>query len=960
MNRLYFAAWSLDLQDDEFAQALASLGVLAAVRHLPGTEVGNLFAELPEIKEQFLPNYLAQLFAAVHRDNDLLAWRFSPPTSQKHSAVSPQFSAAILAEAWRQFLTIITGEVELRLALLPKGAVLGALLTCARVLQHPAVRASSVIVTDMFPSDACTEWRWPVTIATLPGDPLAASFEAEQEKLPTPWPYCFTVADRDHARAEILVCSGSLRDTLATVIADRVRRRAALVLLIGGVGPETSTTPEPLFLALAAVLSAEGVAIIEPYTDPLSANLLIALRKVADVLAHNREIDVALQTTFGASITLLANRNLLRLSRLGNTVNDLSLRLKRLPSKTKLTLSVEALTRFHLPSDPMVQGTTRAIRPGDLAASLDQQATSFKFLNEGQEAAALTEVTQEVSINETQQLRRTESARYIQHRMFRKARGEFIEEYRSLEVGVPVMLTVRLGPPDHEWCSAPEEFPDHLLPTRPKHSRLHIVFYEPDQMDRPLSGQILLPQKGASNEATFTFTPRKVASFQGRITVLHRGRVLQTALVHAAVCEAGSPENCEHEITQQIETRVRSGLSDLDSRRAFDLALVLNHTAAERPILTAVSSRRAWARGLSGIEDPVARINSELSNVANSVADYSKGLLSAENEALFVRLARIGANMYSHLFIDDLEPTQTENLKLSDEEYIQIICTKADAIVPLEFLYQFPPPKKDGAKICPHSVDALKNIPCPPPCNRLENPTDYVCPLGFWGLSKVIERHVYNPKIAMPEVVDLTVQAEPMEHRDRLNLDHGAVLGFSKEVPDAKVTDMIELLKKKFKGKVEVADNWDGWRTAVKTNTPTMLVAFPHNQGSEEDIELEIRNDYLGTTGLSTDFVHVAGSPFPLVILLGCDVAGTDQQYASHVANFRRAGAAVVVSTIATVFGEHAVAVGEMFICRLLDPVRTKNSRLGELLRDVKREAVAESLPMALCVVAFGDADWRL
>jgi len=34
--------------------------------------------------------------------------------------------------------------------------------------------------------------------------------------------------------------------------------------------------------------------------------------------------------------------------------------------------------------------------------------------------------------------------------------------------------------------------------------------------------------------------------------------------------------------------------------------------------------------------------------------------------------------------------------------------------------------------------------------------------------------------------------------------------------------------------------------------------------------------------------------------------------------------------------------------------------RLGEIIRDAKREAMRESVPMALCVVAFGDADWRL
>jgi hypothetical protein len=404
---------------------------------------------------------------------------------------------------------------------------------------------------------------------------------------------------------------------------------------------------------------------------------------------------------------------------------------------------------------------------------------------------------------------------------------------------------------------------------------------------------------------------------------------------------------------------VRGSLSDLDARRAFDLAFVMNHTAGDRPMLTAISSRHAWASDLTGINEPVEKINAELSNVATSVVDYSKGLFTPKNEALFVQLARIGANLYKHLFLDNLKDTQSENLKLEDAEYIQVISTKPDAVVPLEFMYQYTPPDVQ-AKICPHAVDALKNIACPTPCKRDEKPHDYVCPLGFWGLSKVIERHVFNPKLNLQ--ADLTIQAEPIDHRDHLDLEQGAVLAYSKEVPDNKVTSLNEFLKNKFKDKMEMVNDWDEWHETVKKNKPTLLVAFPHNEGNGENIQLEIQKDLLETLRFSfeTDYVHVQDAPYPLVILLGCDVAGTAQQYASHVGNFRGGGAAVVLSTIATVFGEHAVIVGEKFVRRLLDPARQKNSRLGELLRDVKREAVAESLPMALCVVAFGDADWRL
>lgn len=77
----------------------------------------------------------------------------------------------------------------------------------------------------------------------------------------------------------------------------------------------------------------------------------------------------------------------------------------------------------------------------------------------------------------------------------------------------------------------------------------------------------------------------------------------------------------------------------------------------------------------------------------------------------------------------------------------------------------------------------------------------------------------------------------------------------------------------------------------------------------------------------------------------------------------------MVVSTIATVFGPHAVKVGEKLLAGLLAvqaqpaaaPGADDQRCLGEVLRTVKRQALlVHSLPMALCVVAFGDADWRL
>ena len=118
-------------------------------------------------------------------------------------------------------------------------------------------------------------------------------------------------------------------------------------------------------------------------------------------------------------------------------------------------------------------------------------------------------------------------------------------------------------------------------------------------------------------------------------------------------------------------------------------------------------------------------------------------------------------------------------------------------------------------------------------------------------------------------------------------------------------------------------------------------------------------------------YVRPSGEAPPIVFLLGCDTASTAQQFSTHVGYFRRAGAAIIVSTVATVLGEHAVKVGTAIATKMLAAAKAdhsdqalnhsdENYQFGEVLRDAKRQALLDSLPMALCVVAFGDADWRL
>jgi hypothetical protein len=290
-------------------------------------------------------------------------------------------------------------------------------------------------------------------------------------------------------------------------------------------------------------------------------------------------------------------------------------------------------------------------------------------------------------------------------------------------------------------------------------------------------------------------------------------------------------------------------------------------------------------------------------------------------------------------------------------EYLQLVSARPDAVLPLEFLYDFEPPA-EGARICPQHKEALSGGQCPKTCARASDRRAYVCPMGFWGLKKVIERHMRplrEPGVAV------AVESEPVDGRDSIEIADNIVIGYSAEVKREQIASLAEQVRETFHKTPTVVANWNSWVDAVKTTRPALLVAFPHNEGEGIDIRLEIGGDKLKAIDVTAEHVRYDGKPDPVVFLLGCDVAGTAQDFASHIRHFRQQGAAVVISTVATVFGAHAVRVGEEILSRLLDGKNEKKfATIGEAIRDAKRHALLDSVPMALCVVAFGDADWRL
>jgi hypothetical protein len=114
-------------------------------------------------------------------------------------------------------------------------------------------------------------------------------------------------------------------------------------------------------------------------------------------------------------------------------------------------------------------------------------------------------------------------------------------------------------------------------------------------------------------------------------------------------------------------------------------------------------------------------------------------------------------------------------------------------------------------------------------------------------------------------------------------------------------------------------------------------------------------------TYITPDHVH-ARQDFqpPVVLLLGCETQNRDIPFQGFVAQFRRKGASIVVSTVSTVLGRHAARVAQELLAILQRQSQQKTSTFGEVMVKLRRQALADGIPMVLSLFAYGDADWRI
>ena len=909
MNVTEFDNWSAGLPADRRARALAALGVLTAAGIDPLQAPDALALELADV---------------LAAPADPVPWQ--RPIQATGSAAELDAAWSRVGEPQRPRLEVIADDAE-------------AIWTLTQ-LSRRAVGARSVFLRRDEPTTN-VGWRWPLRIALVGASEasMASLRELAAEhrwfgrlvRLSAPGPDCDVV--------DLLLLPMDLPAAVAAVVQRQPPYRADCTLVLGRGAGVTQRTVAYVGAIRAAVHTA-GVGIVAAPAD--LAGWLLAL---VEQIAHDQPLDVALFATASTGPPLLvASRRLADESRLSTRVRAVGTALAEAPASAAAP---------PLPSDSIL---ARQFGSTDVRAAARAMAGAREedFRNETDMASVAAEV---IAADE----RRMAAApglppepRFIQAQVTDARTGAAAAAWRR---GQLHEISVRIGPADAEWLGPGSDgtFPDHELPPERDEHDLRIVFAEPRLLAEPATQFVTLPRRGASTTARFLLpVGEQTAQVQARIVVTYENRVLQTALLEGAVDAAP---------TLRLEAIVRPAPAGLEERRRFDAALVLNNDGSGTPGVMTLASAHVAFRAVPDLEREIEWFDRQLTQVARNRKEHAGGLAADANVTLLRSLALHGSMLYQHLVTDTLADDP-----LARGERLQIVSTKPEARLPVEFVYDRTAPD-DDATLCPQAEPALASGACADSCPRGPAHRRVVCPLGFWGLSRVLERHAHDARTSRSlGAQDFAFQAEPVSARRTLAPLAAAQVAVTQRVT-ATVPGGLDRVRDAAGAATQApattAESWDGWVSSLAAGGRSLLVLIVHTDHvSDSDTmpRMEIGHDsWLVSARVGAQHVRpTLDAPPPVVLLVGCETGAPDISFFGLAAQLRRHGAAIVVSTGARIHSEQAVPMTASLIEEMAAVANHQAGCFGEAMRAMRRRLVAQGQLMALTLTAFGDADWRL
>ncbi len=923
--RRELAPWGAASDDDQFVAALVAAGIGAA---LLAAAWGDPPADLAAA--------IGDEIDAAFRERRPAAWLF--PDAAALEALPPAEAAAAVEG---------TRGVRLAIAGAPREAPLGLLRA---LTSRPDTGAFYSDISDRFPSGTPPVGTvgWPLRVAFTADGPTAALRGRLGSELWHPE----LAGLVDEAPVDLLVSAAPLSDAagaLAAALDGLEQREVPLVLVLGPWDGDDAAAAEVAMSVAGSRCS--GVHLCDlPDTDAA----VEWFNHLVDNLAHDAPADKALRLAdqVGDRDALPFLTSLLVATfRLSFVVAQLRDWLAGEQARTlDVRDEVADMLRF-----PRAGPTTGSEVSDFLSASADD----FLYDAETHEATALARLVraaggfpadlrggglQRAAIGGDDPEPEPPAARVVNGDVLRDG----TRQGGPLEVGEPYTLVAWIGAHSErsitrdEHGATPPAFPDEDLPPE---ATLDVVFVSPTNDPQTQRQPLVLPEHGDSGDVEFVVRPTVPGDFFGRLAFLHRGRILQTAVVTAGVGAGDGPDIVVEAVVHRLD--------DLADRSEFDLALVVNRDARGAKAVTAIRDDGVDLVSADGFQAEIEAIVALLAGVADRPDDFAGPLDSPAVVGLLYDLAQRGVG-FANLATKDfgVDPAALGRL--------QVLSAAPDSYLPVELFYAARAPSK--VELCTGWQDAVRTGECAV-CPTADYPRREVpvCPAGFWGLRYVVERHAHNPDFARLGA-DFRIQAEPTASRRDLDTLGSVVFAVSKNVFAADHTLIADKLTEVCSGAPPEATRWDDLEEKIGEHHPTLILLVPHTDQAREGPGLEIGGDeLLPANQIGPEFVRADDHGVPVVVLLGCETASPAIPFQGFVPGFRQNGAAVVISTIATVLGRHAAPVAAELLATLAELRKAGGGpSLGDALRQVRRDALAQGYVMVLTVVAYGDADWRL
>jgi len=947
MSRAAFERWGWELSDREFGRALATLGVLAPELAEAG-QAEPALASLPEI--------------AARAGARPMPWDLAPlgSTTQRRTLLE-RLPAQVLAQAWEALPPPAEDEPWRDLPVHPRSL---------EVRPQPWLEDGWVFemlqsaTEDSTPHFALDEpagrlrWHWP----------LRVGFAADQgwfksqlyESLSRPMA-ALTQPEVGPTRCDLLILWRSAHDPWPPPVG-----LPAATFVISLAEP-ANAPPISAGAQLARAAEAWGAAMVQLKVSRSAEWLRTFLRG----LSHESALLSSLRLAGGIAAVYAAPR-LLEQPPLRLAGELLAARLEhvaeaigpepvapKLPERTRMALGVDE---------------ARRPRMAELGSRLRE--TDMAFAHETDGATDVAEVARAAEPVLRTLERQPAESRFIRAGVAvvgdSDGDGEGAQMTAGFEAGALHRVLVSIGPREKELIVADTPIDAGLLADAAGH-RLTVVFSEPTLLDRPLVRRLLLPPFGATKAAVFELWVKpETARVEARISVLHRGRILQTALLRGPVLSAdlralaGRPP-AKPGIEIVAEANLRPNFVALDDRRRFHAALVLNHDAAGEQGGTAMARDSAVSFKLDWVRDSVTAVGRVLDRAERDRAFGRK--LDSKTSVRYLRLLALnGVTLY-----DNVGRRMEEALGENGLERIQILSANPNTMLPVEVIYDLPPPAA-AATLCANWATALQTGACDPPTFHVEDEEgalDVVCPAGFWGISKIIEREAVDPSTLG---ADVEVRSMPDRQRSTLRPLAPVLLAASDHVNNVSPTEIDRLvgaLEGLTGNRLTHVRTWLDWVRRLRDDDPSVLVLLSHTELNGPDgVGLEIAAkggaELRALPAITARHVNPkATDPGPLVMLLGCTTAVPLESFQSFVVKFKDKGAALVVGTIAPVLGRHASRTAETLIDEFRRVAQDASAPengvpVGDALREVRRNMLAKGILMAMSLAVYGDADWRL